>query len=62
MKRFLILGKLAHACFLYPHLRVGQILSNAVEGHSASNVRGDLYYLDDDLLLHTLREYNKEAL
>lgn len=33
----------------YPELRIGQILGNAIHG--------DLYYINDDVLLKTLLEY-----
>lgn len=63
MTRLRILGKLLHACLLYPELRVGQIVSNAISRHGPPPASGrGLFYIHDDLLLHALREYNKEAL
>lgn len=61
MTKLRILGKLAHAIFLYPDQRVGQIISNAIGRHSAANA-SDTYYISNDDLLHVLREYNREAL
>lgn len=49
------LAALREAWLAFPHLRLGQLISNAVPGVS------DVFYVTDDAMTEALRRYTKLA-
>jgi hypothetical protein len=58
-----VLGALADACYAFPHLRVGQLIDNAIETYRGPDGPGiiaqTLFYAEDEFFVKALNWYRE---
>ena len=58
-----VVGALANASASFPHLRIRQLIDNAMthfKTHMPEVYSGDLFYIPDDILVVALEKYTED--